>query len=123
MVPNTALLRTPAAALGVEIWATGVFAFSVFGITDPNNTVPDAAAPALIGATVGTLVAVFGGVSGCGLNPARDLGPRLVTLAAGWKGAALSSAWVYTVGPIVGACLGGGLYMNTLGASTEKVKS
>merc|ERR1712086_381660 len=28
MVPNTALLRTPAAALGVEIWATGVFAFS-----------------------------------------------------------------------------------------------
>eukprot|EP00658_Telonema_sp_P-2_P061955 TRINITY_DN5060_c0_g1_i6.p1 TRINITY_DN5060_c0_g1~~TRINITY_DN5060_c0_g1_i6.p1 ORF type:complete len:118 (-),score=11.01 TRINITY_DN5060_c0_g1_i6:365-718(-) len=110
MVPNTALLRTPVGAVATEIWATGVFGFLVFGLTDPRNSVPDAASPVLIGATVASLVAVYGPMTGCGLNPARDLGPRLVTALTGWKGAALRSAWVYTAGPTVGAVLGGAAY-------------
>ena len=32
------------------------------------------------------------------MNPARDLGPRLVTLCTGWGGAALSSWCLYTLG-------------------------
>ena len=89
---------------------TAVLAFCIFAFTDPDGAVPDGAAPAMIGATVATLVAVFGPVTGCGMNPARDLGPRLVTLCTGWGGAALTSWWVYTLGPIAGAVLGGKAY-------------
>jgi len=49
------------------------------------------------------LVGMFGPVTGCGMNPARDLGPRLITALAGWKGAAFSPGWpIYTVGPLIG---------------------
>jgi len=113
MVPNTVLV-SPLAALVVEAWMTSVFAFLVYAATDSGNTVPSAAAPALIGASVAMLISVFGPVTGCGMNPARDLGPRLVTALLGWRSAALSSWWVYTLGPVVGAVLGGGLYQATL---------
>ncbi len=44
-------------------------------------------------------------------------GPRLVTMATGWGGAALSRAWwTYTVGPLLGAVAGGWLYDQTLGS-------
>jgi glycerol uptake facilitator-like aquaporin len=52
------------------------------------------------------------------MNPARDLGPRLITLCAGWGGTALSSGWwVYTVGPLAGGVLGAFAYAATLGAA------
>lgn len=109
MTPNPLVLRAPG-ALATEVLATGVLTYLVFALTDPASTVPPAAAPALIGATVTTLVSVFGPVTGAGMNPARDLGPRLVTFLSGWKGAALQGAPIYTLGPILGAVLGGGLY-------------
>merc|ERR1719321_1029024 len=90
---------------------TAVLAFMIFAITDPNNTVPsDAAAPVLIGATVAAFISIFAPITNCGMNPARDLGPRLVTAFAGWGSAAASSWWIYTFGPIIGAVLGGALY-------------
>jgi len=87
-------------------------AFMIFALTDADNTaVPKGAAPALIGLTVGTLVSQFGCVTGAGMNPARDLGPRLVTALAGWGGASLSKGWwIYTVGPVLGACAGAAMY-------------
>ena len=87
-----------------------MLAFCIFAFTDEANTMPPDAAPLAIGATVTTLISTFGPVTGCGMNPARDLGPRLVTLCTGWGGAALSSAWVYTLGPVAGAVLGGKAY-------------
>ena len=36
------------------------------------------------------------------MNPARDLGPRLVTLCTGWGSAALSSWWLHTLGIGIG---------------------
>jgi glycerol uptake facilitator protein len=109
MVPNSALLG-PVGALAAEVWMTAVLAFLIFAITDDKGTVPPDAAPALIGASVMTLVSVFGPVTGCGMNPARDLGPRLVTALAGWGGAAATSAWIYTLGPVAGAIIGGKFY-------------
>jgi glycerol uptake facilitator-like aquaporin len=83
----------------------------VFAITDPNKTVPDAAGPVLVGGTVATLILGVAPLTGCGMNPARDLGPRLVTAAVGWGGAAMSPGfWIYTAGPFAGAVLGGALY-------------
>jgi MIP family channel proteins len=109
LLPNTAALRT-GGAFAAEVVATGAFAYLIYAVTDSNSTVPAAAAPALIGAAVAALVAAFGPITGCGMNPARDLGPRLVTAMAGWRGAAFQSAWAYTAGPVTGAILGGALY-------------
>ena len=51
------------------------------------------------------------------MNPARDLGPRLVTAVTGWGTLALSPGWwAFTIGPCIGAVLGGAAY----GALTEK---
>ena len=115
MYPNTQLVRTGMCAFGVEVVCTSLFSYLVFAITDENGSVPSDAAPPLIGATVAVLVAIFGGVTGCGMNPARDLGPRLASALAGFGPAAMRSAWLYTAGPIVGAVVGGRIYMETIG--------
>ncbi len=48
-------------------------AFTVFALGN-EKTVPPGAAPALVGLTVFGLAAQYGPVTGCGMNPARDLG-------------------------------------------------
>lgn len=123
MYPNQQLVRTGLCAFGVEVVATSIFSYLVFAITDENGSVPADAAPPLIGTTVAVLVSVFGGVTGCGMNPARDLGPRLASAAAGFGTAAMQSAWLYTAGPIVGAIIGGRIYMETIGKRLKEKKS
>lgn len=55
------------------------------------------------------------------MNPARDLGPRLVSALAGWGSAALSTGWwVYSTGPIVGGILGGAAYNGLMKAKKKK---
>lgn len=119
LVPNAAAVRVPG-ALGAEVLATGALSYLIFALGDPASTTPPGAVPALVGASVAALVSVFGPVSGACMNPARDLGPRLVTALAGWRGAALSHAWLYTAGPIAGAVAGGALqqYVSRLRAAS-----
>ncbi|MEC5119052.1 MIP/aquaporin family protein, partial [Lactiplantibacillus plantarum] len=59
-----------------------------------------------LGFLVGTLVASLGGATGPALNPARDLGPRLVhaMLPIKHKG---SSQWGYASVPVVAPILAG----------------
>jgi glycerol uptake facilitator protein len=55
----------------------------------------------------------LGGPTGYAINPARDLGPRIVhsLLPLSNKGGSdWGYAWIPVVGPIVGAVLAGGLY-------------
>ena len=72
------------------------------------------AVPALIGATVSVLVSLYAPLTQAGMNPARDLGPRVFAAMAGWGTVALPGPrggfWVYVVGPIVGALVGAALY-------------
>jgi glycerol uptake facilitator-like aquaporin len=56
-----------------------------------------------IGAALGVSVLAFGKVSGAALNPTRWLGPAIIMGA--WE-----DVWLYTIGPISGACLAGALY-------------
>ena len=64
-------------------------------------------APILIGLLVASLIMWLAPFTQCGMNPARDFGPRLVAFCSGWGDAAFpkieySFLSVYIVAPIVG---------------------
>jgi glycerol uptake facilitator protein len=56
----------------------------------------------------------FGGMHGYAINPARDFGPRLFTVVAGFKNNGLTDGsmvfWVPIVGPILGGIIGAAAY-------------
>jgi glycerol uptake facilitator protein len=55
----------------------------------------------------------LGGPTGYGINPARDLAPRLAHAVLPISGKGSSDweyAWIPVVGPIIGGVLGAGLY-------------
>jgi glycerol uptake facilitator protein len=60
----------------------------------------------------------------CGINPARDLGPRLVAWTAGFGPAAFPGSqggwWVYVAGPLAGALVGAAL---AAGLTTRAVRA
>jgi MIP family channel proteins len=123
--PNPALFGTDAAARVlvsplqaalVEAFGTAVLAFVIFALTARRNTAAPAAnlAPFFIGFTVAALISLFAPITQAGWNPARDFGPRLVAFALGWGVIAIPGPdggfWVYILGPLVGAPLGGWLW-------------
>lgn len=97
-------------ALLAETSGTFVLALVVFSLThEKNDAVAPALVPAVIGGTVGALISVIAPLTQAGFNPARDFGPRLVTWwLGGWgRAVSLQGWWVYVLGPILGAVLGG----------------
>jgi glycerol uptake facilitator protein len=98
---------TTMTALLAETIGTAVLSFVIFSLTNPkNDAIDDTFIPPVIGLTVGALIACIAPLTQAGFNPARDFGPRIVAFLAGWRAVAFTKAWVYIVGPIVGA-LGG----------------
>ena len=82
----------------------------VFALTEGCNVGrPDnALAPVFIGLTVTSIICLVAPLTQAGLNPARDLGPRLVSRIAGWGGAAFPDRvggffHVYVLAPLLGA--------------------
>jgi len=101
-------------AMLVEGIGTFLLVFMIFSLTEgcnlgrPHNHL----APLFIGLTVSSLICLLAPLTQAGLNPARDLGPRLVALIFGWGHAALPDAlggfiWVYVFAPIIGALAAG----------------
>lgn len=89
-------------SFGIEILLSAVLMFVIIAVATDTRAVGETAAIA-IGATV-SLDALWGGpISGASMNPVRSLGPALV--AGIWQ-----DQWLYIVGPIVGAAIGGLLY-------------
>ena len=81
-----------------EVVLTAFLMFVIMAVATDTRAVGAAAAIA-IGGTVG-LDALFGGpVTGASMNPARSLGPALVS-------GELSDLWLYLLAPLVGAALG-----------------
>jgi MIP family channel proteins len=123
--PNPAMLAsTPALAavtmplaMLAEIIGTAGLAFMIFAVTDEENPGRPASylAPLFIGLTVSLLISTLAPISMAGLNPARDLGPRLVAYFAGWGSVAIPGPHggfftVYILSPIIGALIGGGVF-------------
>jgi glycerol uptake facilitator protein len=89
-----------------QVVGTAILLCLVLAITDPKNR-PVAAGlePLAIGLVVVAIGISFGGMHGYAINPARDFGPRLFTLAAGFQNTGFRDG-VFVV-PIVGPLLGG----------------
>lgn len=102
-----------------EVFAGAMFVFGILALLDPHNRPIGAhAAPAGIAVLVVGLAMAFGVNTGLALNPARDFGPRLFILMAGWGSEAFSLNdyyfWVPIVGPIVGGAIGALVYVGTI---------
>jgi len=93
---------------------TALLLLMIFAITDERNQPPANLGPILIGLIVVAIGMSFGGMHGYAINPARDFGPRLFTVVAGFKNNGLTDGarvfWVPIVGPIVGGLIGGAVY-------------
>ncbi|HYH54879.1 MAG TPA: aquaporin [Solirubrobacterales bacterium] len=101
-----------------EVVLTAFLMFVIMAVATDTRAVGAAAAIA-IGGTVG-LDALFGGpITGASMNPARSLGPALVS-------GELSHLWLYLLAPLAGAALGALAYQLVRGehpgeAATEAV--
>jgi MIP family channel proteins len=85
-------------ALAYEAVLTAFLMFVIMAVATDTRAVGAAAAIA-IGGTVG-LDALFGGpITGASMNPARSLGPALVS-------GELHDLWIYIAGPLAGAIVG-----------------
>jgi glycerol uptake facilitator protein len=94
---------------------TALLLFMILAITDERNQPPGAnLIPVLIGAIVVAIGMGFGGLHGFAINPARDFGPRLFTVVAGFKNNGLTDGtpvfWVPIVGPLLGGIIGAAVY-------------
>ncbi|MBD9733393.1 MULTISPECIES: MIP/aquaporin family protein [unclassified Streptomyces] len=107
-------IRNPVQNLATEIIGTMVLLLAVLtqGLNDAGNGL------GVLGGLITALVVVsiglsLGGPTGYAINPARDLGPRIVhaLLPLPNKGGSdWSYAWVPVVGPLIGGALAAGIY-------------
>ncbi|KAI0230634.1 glycerol channel, partial [Massospora cicadina] len=67
-----------------EAIGTAMLLIGILAITDRRQKIPPYMAPIAIGAVLGSIGMSLGVMTGFALNPARDFGPRLFTLVAGW---------------------------------------
>lgn len=102
-----------------EVVGTALLVAVIFALTDKRNQPPlGNIAPFVIGLIVVAVGISFGANSGYAINPARDLGPRLMTWIEGYKSIAVPGdygnvngyMWIPIVGPLVGGALGAVIY-------------
>jgi len=103
-------------ACAIEALGTAILMFMIFAVTDERNPVrpPAAIAPFFVGMTVTVLISLFAPLTQAGWNPARDFAPRIIAFLGGYGTVALPGPrggfWVYIIGPLIGAPLGGLVY-------------
>jgi MIP family channel proteins len=85
-----------------ELLLTAFLMFVVMAVATDTRAVGEAAAIA-IGATIGFDAMCGGPISGASMNPARSIGPAVVS-------GDLHALWLYIVAPAVGAAVGALLY-------------
>lgn len=99
-----------------QIVGTALLLVLIVAIIDLRNTAVKAnLGPLITGFAVAAIGMSYGANAGYAINPARDLGPRLLTWAAGWQDLAIPGSltgsfsaywWIPIVGPLVGGVVG-----------------
>jgi glycerol uptake facilitator protein len=105
-----------------QVVGTALLVGLILAVVDKFNAPPGSnLAPLIIGLIVVAIGIAFGGMYGYAINPARDLGPRLFAVVAGFKNNGLtdgSGAWLPpVVGPLVGGAIGALIYDFFIGHS------
>lgn len=102
-------VNAPAAGLDAslpflaEVIMTAMLSFVIHAVATDDKSAGKAYAPLAIGFTV-LVCALWGGaISSASLNPARSFGPALIA-------GDLSSMFLFTLAPIIGALVGGFIY-------------
>ncbi|SDD19229.1 MIP/aquaporin family protein [Pedobacter soli] len=115
-------IRNKASNLVSEIIGTFVLIFVIFYFTDASMGTKENTTPIGLG-SLGAIPVAFlvwviglalGGTTGYAINPARDLGPRIIHALIPMKGKGSSDwdyAWVPIIGPIAGATLAAVVYL------------
>jgi len=101
--------------LVTEIIGTMVLMFGILAIINKGNTTN--AASGINGLLIGLLIVAIGlslgGPTGYAINPARDLGPRIIHAILPIPGKGSSDwayAWVPVLGPLIGGAIGALIY-------------
>jgi glycerol uptake facilitator protein len=104
-----------------EAIGTFLLVFMVFSLTEGCNVgrPDDSLAPLFIGLTVTAIICIIGPLTQAGLNPARDLSPRIFAYLAGWKDAVFPDKHfgfliVYVLGPFTGGCFAAILFTKVI---------
>lgn len=105
----------PAAGLFDQALGTGLLMFLIFALSDERNQpVSGNLTPLVVGLIVVAIGISFGKLHGYAINPARDLGPRIFTVLAGFRNNGLidgtNAWWIPIAGPLAGGLVGSGLY-------------
>ena len=105
----------PAAGFFDQVIGTALLMLLIFAVGDELNMPPQSnMGPLVIGLIVVAIGMSFGKLHGYAINPARDFGPRLWTLVAGYKNNGLSDGsgvwWVPIAGPLAGGLIGAGIW-------------
>jgi glycerol uptake facilitator protein len=110
-------IRNPVFNVTTEVIGTFVLVFGILAIGGNASVGLTPQGSGLYLLLVGLLVfgigLSLGGPTGYAINPARDLGPRIMHAILPIPGKGTSDwgyAWVPVVGPLIGGALGGALY-------------
>ncbi|KAF8409119.1 hypothetical protein HHK36_005192 [Tetracentron sinense] len=100
--PGTIPAGSDVQSLVLEFIITFYLMFVICGVATDNRAIGELAGLA-IGATISINVLFAGPISGASMNPARSLGPAIISNR-------YEGIWVYIVGPICGAITGAWAY-------------
>jgi glycerol uptake facilitator protein len=102
-------IRNPVANMITEIVGTFMLVFGILAFVANEATAATGLVPLLVGLLVFAIGLSLGGPTGYAINPARDLGPRIMhaILPIAGKGSSdWGYAWIPVVGPLIGGALG-----------------
>jgi glycerol uptake facilitator protein len=103
-------IRNTVANIITEIIGTFLLVFGVLAIVANEAPGTSGLVPLLVGLLVLAIGLSLGGPTGYAINPARDLGPRIMHAILPIPGKGPSDwgyAWIPVLGPIIGGVLGG----------------
>jgi len=102
-----------------QILGTFLLLFLILTVIDHFKRVKaDHLIPIIIGLIVVAIGMSFGGMFGYAINPARDFGPRLMTVLVGFSNNGLTDGTfifiIPIIGPIIGGVMGAFVYDHTV---------